>query len=397
VDASRLQRLRQFQDRDPANRKLALDAASTARTSGDLQAEQEILFKALQAIPGDTELSFLLGTNFLARGAYRLAANEFQALLSAGNDHPATRYNLAYAFFNESQHAKAREVLDGLSEGAWEQTPEAHKLYARVCHFLEDLAPGIEHLRRYSALQPDDPDAQGLLALMLFDADRSEEARLVAEQVLARKADDPNARLALGGIALEEQNGDVVLEFLGPIVERLPTHGRAWSGIAFGHLLRLDLPSARSAFEHAVQHMPGHIGTWHGLAWVQILTNHIDGAKESLDRAMALDRNFADTHGGLAVVAALQGRDDEAQVMIRRALGLNRQSFAARFAQSLLLGKAGRRELSSKIIQTLISSPMSPGAKPLKEMVASLMTRDLARRAKPTQSTRSQDDAPHDE
>ena len=124
--------------------------------------------------------------------------------------------------------------------------------------------------------------------------------------------------------------------------------------------------------------MPDHIGTWHGLAWLQILSGDLLAAEASFGKALAIDRNFGDTHGGLAVVAALQGRTDECRRMIRRALGLNPRSFPARYAESLLLAKAGDREKSADIVRQLLTSAPSDGGASVEVLVAALLERRAA-------------------
>jgi len=80
------------------------------------------------------------------------------------------------------------------------------------------------------------------------------------------------------------------------------------------------------------------------LAWCQIVKNDFVAAEASFNRSMEIDRNFGETHGGLAVVHVMQNRIDIAEPEIKRALRLNPQSFAARFAQSLLAHKPTRRK-----------------------------------------------------
>lgn len=375
----RFERLRRYLEADPQNRGLALDAAAAARQAGELQAERELLEAALVRHPDDDQIAYALGINALDLRDFRKAQVYFDSLLQK-HAHPAIRYNLAFAQFYDGQPQAAVQTLKGLAEPDWPQLPQARKLLAQALHHVleDDLTPAIEQLVEYLQAQPQDAEARGLLALICFDDDRTADAEVHAKAALDRTPDEPYAHLALGGIALEQQDAVAAREHFEQVLARQPQNGRAWSGLAFARMLDLNLDAAYEAFETAVRHMPDHIGTWHGLAWLQILRGDLAGAQASLDRAMAIDRNFGDTHGGMAVIAALQGRTDEAQRMIRRALGLNPGSFPARYAQSLLLSRAGEGRKAEDIVRTLVSSPMQEGGPDVQTLVRSLIERKQA-------------------
>ncbi len=374
---ARLERLRGFLRADPANQPLALDAAAAAREAGDLQAEADILAAAASHHPDSAEIGHALGINALQRRDFRRAALCFDALLVAGHDHPVVRYNLAFAQLYAGAPQAAVDALADFSESDWAQLPQAHKLFAQAAHHVDgdDLSRSISHLQQYLAVQAEDAEARGLLALVCYDDGRSDEAEQQVLATLQRQPDEPSALLAQGSLALERQDHRQAAESFDAILKRQPQNGRAWSGLAFAHMLNLDFPAAQAAFIKAVEYMPDHIGTWHGLAWLQMLHNDLTGAQHSLDKAMELDRNFGDTHGSLAVIAALQGRTDDAKRMARRGRGLNPKSFSARYAESLLLAHGGEREKAGEIVKTLLASSPIEGGQATSELVAALLKR----------------------
>lgn len=378
--SSRYQRLRGYLASDPSNLTLALDTAAAAREAGDLQSEQEVLRDIAEKHPDNSALTFALGTNALNRRDFRYAEVCFDSMLAGGTEHPAIRYNLAFARFYGGDYEAVLRVLDPMSEADWAQVPQAHKLYAQAAHHVDedDLSRSISHLERYLATHQDEPEARGLLALAYFDDDRNEDAERQLLAALQRQPGEPNALLVQGGLALERQDQRLAQESFQTIIDVQPHNGRAWSGLAFAHLLNLDFPTATEAFGHAVEHMPDHIGTWHGLAWLQILSGDLLAAEASFGKALAIDRNFGDTHGGLAVVAAMQGRTDECRRMIRRALGLNPLSFPARYAESILLAKVGDGEKSAEIVRQLLTSSPSEGGASVELLVAALLERRAA-------------------
>nr|WP_301334446.1 tetratricopeptide repeat protein [Solimonas sp. SE-A11] len=375
--ATRLQRLRGFLQADPGNLRLVQDAAAVARDLRDLDAEREILGSGLAHHPEDAALGHTLGVNALERRDFRNAAICFDTLLAAGHEHPAIRYNLAFAQFYAGFPQAAIDALADFSDADWAQLPQAHKLFAQAAHYVDDegLQRTILHLQKYLAVKDDDAEAHGLLALALFDDNLAEEAEQRIQATLQRRPDEPHALLAQGGLALERQDHRQAAESFDAVLRQQPQNGRAWSGRAFAHMLNLDFTPAQEAFLKAVEHMPDHIGTWHGLAWLRIMNNDLAGAQQSLDKAMALDRNFGDTHGSMAVIAALQGRTDEAKLMARRGRGLNPQSFSARYAESLLLARFGEREQASEVVRKLLASSVVEGGLSAGELTAALLER----------------------
>lgn len=375
--AARLERLRGFLRSDPSNLNLALDAAALAREVGDLKVEEQLLSAIADHHPDNAEIGHALGINALQQRDYRRAAVCFEALLAIGHDHPALRYNLAFARMYAHEPQAAVDALVGFADADWAQLPQAHKLFAQAAYHVDEDGPArsISHLQRYLAVMADDIDAQGLLALVLFDDDRTDEAERQVQATLLRRPDEPSALLAQGGIALERQEHRLAAESFGTVLQGEPENGRAWSGLAFAHMLGLDMAAAKQAFLKAVQFMPDHIGTWHGLAWLQIMDNDLAGAQQSFDKAMALDRNFGETHGGLAVIAALQGRTEDAQRLAQVGRRLNPQGFSAPYAESLLLVRAGQGEKAGEIVNRLLDSSVVEGGLSTRELTAALLAR----------------------
>ncbi|AXQ28045.1 hypothetical protein D0B54_04870 [Solimonas sp. K1W22B-7] len=362
---------------DPANVSLALDAAAMARETEDLKAEGEILAAIASRHPDNAEIGHALGINALQQHDFRRAAVCFEGLLAAGHDHSALRYNLAFAQFYARAPQAAVDALAGFTDADWAELPQAHKLFAQAAHHVDEdgLERTISHLQKYLAVNGEDAEAHGLLALALFDDDLIEQAEQRILATLQRQPDEPNALLAQGGLALERQDSRLASESFEGTLKRQPANGRAWSGRGYAYLLDFDFPASRTAFEKAVEFMPDHIGTWNGLAWVQILLGDLAGAQQSLEKAMALDRNSADVHGSMAVIAAMQGRSDEGRLMARRARGLDAKSFSARYAESLLADRAGEGDRAQQIFQDMLSDSTVENGASVRELAAALMQR----------------------
>jgi Tfp pilus assembly protein PilF len=106
----------------------------------------------------------------------------------------------------------------------------------------------------------------------------------------------------------------------------------------------------------------------------QLVKNDLNGAEESFNRSMEIDRNFGETHGGLAVVHVIQGKADIAGPEVKRALRLDPNSFAGRFAQSLLMNKTDPAK-AQQLIQGILSSSPEPGKETLQATLSRMMVK----------------------
>jgi Flp pilus assembly protein TadD len=118
------------------------------------------------------------------------------------------------------------------------------------------------------------------------------------------------------------------------------------------------LEKAEKQLETGVLLMPGHIGSWHALAWCRIALSNLSGAEEAFEKSKSIDPNFGETYGGLAVIAVLLGDLEKARTLVRKALRLNKASFAANFANSLMLMKTGNEKVGQENIENLLNTPV---------------------------------------
>ena len=383
---SRLERYSGFLAQDPDNAGLANEVAGTHLRLGHFAEAREVLKASLTRHPLDPALLSTLASVAMASGTPLEAIDILQGLIQSGHDHPVNRYNLAYALLYARRFAEARDVLLPVVDNP--QVPEAPLLLARCLHHLGELDEAIRRLTDFAAHHPQHGEAQGVLALLHLDAMHSEQARAAAELAIKANPDDLPAQVTLGTLALETQDDKASTEYFEHALKRHPQSGRAWSGLALATMLKLDLPKAIEQLKTAVQHMPGHIGTWHSLAWCQLLTDDLEGAKQSFEQSMEIDRSFGESHGGLAVVAVLQGRLDDAEQSIKRALRLDSNSFAGRFAQSLILNKTDPAKAQA-LLKQMLSNPVVAGGESLQTILQrAIRQRQTGRNAPPHGPTR---------
>ena len=363
---ARLQRYSAFLAQDPGNAGLANEVASLRLRLGEFAEARALLQDALTRNPGHPALLGTLASVAMAANQPDEAIGILQGLLAAGHDHPVARYNLAYALALARRFAEAHATLLPVVDDP--QIPEAPVLLARCLHHLGELDEAIRRLNAFTAKHPDHAEALGMLSLLNLDALQVEAARKAAEQALKTNPNDLGGLVTMGSLALETQDDQTAGSFFERAVERHPHSGRAWSGMGLTTMLKLDLPKAIGQLEQAVRYMPNHIGTWHALAWCQLMANDLEGAKRSFEQSMEIDRSFGETHGGLAVVAVMQNRPADAEQAIKRAMRLNPESFAGRFAQSLLLNKSDPAK-AQELLKSIFAARVSVDGQTLQEIL----------------------------
>lgn len=369
---AQLERYQSFLARDPDNTALLGQVADLQIRLGDLEDAQILLDEALDRQPDDAGLKYRLASIALTRSDGETAAHILRELLAAGVDAPGIRYNLAYAELMSGRPIEAKAQLERIGDSV-DEAPDTPLLLARVLHHLGDLEGAMHQARDYLQRQPQSAEALGVMALLNLDADQEDEARNWAEQALALNPENLESLVTLGSVALAQFEPERAGTCFRHAVERYPSSGRAWSGLGLLHMMQQDLPAAVEALKQSVRYMPGHIGTWHALAWAQLMSKDIQGGKESFQAAMDIDHSFGETHGGLAVAAVMENRDEEARDLIKRALRLNPMAFSARFAQSLLIAKAGDEGRAQRMIERILDSQIEEGSGTLKESLAKLL------------------------
>lgn len=356
--ADRLDRLMSYLGSDPENTALLADALQLA-----LEAQPE---KAA-ALLAHLEKYGTQNAAVAAHGAllalhlldFRQAASLGEAAIAGGLDTRALRFNTAYAQLYLGNTSRVNELLTEAGEHYEDCTPDYLVLKARALHHLERPEEAEKLLRLAIAHQPENADALGILALLLQEEGRDDEALTYAEQALAIAPRQMEALLARADSFFDREDMNAARDAYQTTLDAHPASGRAWSGlgqIAFG---QFEFAEAEKLLKEAVLHMPNHIGTWHVLAWIYILQEQPGKAREILLKSYALDRNFGDTHGGLAVVDAMEGKEAEARTGIRKALRLAPDGMAARYAELLLLEKSGDKVAAQQLVDTVLSQPAS--------------------------------------
>jgi tetratricopeptide (TPR) repeat protein len=354
--STRLQRLLQFVEQDSANLTLRKDAIREACDAGDWQAAHGLVDVGLQAQPLEPELLALSGLICLQTQRYPQAVHALSGAIAGGLDDVVVRYNLAFAYFMATRYDDALVLL---TDAVVAQVPPmACLLRARCLHHLNRPLEAIVDCNACLEQLPGDTEAGGLLALLLYDQGRTEDARARVDTVLSKDALQREALLARASLLADSGDYHAAHGAYDTLLQAHPLCGPGWFGLAMLELRQLHKDAAYRYIRLAVARMPEHIGCWHGLAWIEILRGEIAAAQVAFQRALLLDRNLGETHGGLAVVDAMQGREPQARDNIKRAMRLNPSSMSARYAELLLLERAGKHAEARAAFDRVLAMPV---------------------------------------
>lgn len=365
----RLSRLLRFLEADPQNAELLLNALLLAAELGELTQGQALLAHAAQHGIDDARIHAHAIPLLLRAGDYAAAADHGERALAGGIQHPVVIFNAAFAAFYCGHYDRADTLLAPLSAQA-DCDPAALILRARALHHLEHPEEALQLVEQALPQATNRAEALGLQALLRYEDDQNEAALQAAHDALALNPDQLDALLACGGANFELDAVEAARRAYQHAVDVHPTCGRAWSGLGQIAFHDMAFDTAEQQLREAVRHMPDHIGTWHMLAWIYILRGDAEQAREVLQRSYALDRNFGETHGGLAVVDAMEGHEAAARTGIRRALKLAPDGLAARYAEMLLLERAGDKAAATQLVNEVLDRPAPAGKDTGRALVA---------------------------
>ncbi|GEM_PF-369055 len=365
---NRLDKLLGFLEADPENYPLLCEAGDLCLQTGDRARARPLLEKALTMRADDPGAQYRMSVLLFGEKDWEGSLTLTQKILDAGEQHAAVRYQHAVTLIRLAKFAEAEPILVGLLQESGD-FPELPHLYIRTLHYLGKLEEATHYATQHLERQPDDAVANGMLSLLYLDQDKFEEADQAAKQVLAAAPDNLDALITAGSMSLAYVHEEEAKGLFEHAIEVSPKNGRAWLGLGLSGMLEGNLPRAAEQLEKAVEFMPEHLGSWNTLAWVQILQRKLDAAERTLEKCLEINRTFGETYGGLAVVAAMRGKWDQAKILTEKALRLQPDSFAGRFAQSLLVAQRGRPQQAGAMVDAILNNFTAPGGGNLTELV----------------------------
>jgi tetratricopeptide (TPR) repeat protein len=356
----RLQKILGYLAVDSENKALLAEAADLSLLSGDWAGAKALVQRTLALQPDDPVARYRLAVILLQERNVEESVAITQALIDAGENHPAVQYEHARGLAMSARFDEAEPYLAALLPHA-ASFAELPYLYIRTLHYLGKVTEAIAFADGYAKEHPNDAVAAGMLSLLYLDGEDLVQAAALSAKALEGAPNNLDALVTAGSVALAYEDAEQAKVHFDKAISLSANNGRAWVGSGLVNMLNVDLPAARNDFEKAVESMPGHLGSYNALAWIQILQKDHTAAQKTLEASLEVDRNFGETYGGLAVLAATRGDWDEAKTLAEKAVRLQPASFAGQFARSLVMTHAGHPQRAQALLESVLNNFQVPG------------------------------------
>ncbi len=349
--AKQLTAYMQWLDSDPDNIALRADAIGCAIDLDDLDIAGQLIADADAEQRSSPEIQNLAGMVALRKGDFKMAKSAFGALLEAGHDSPATRFNLAWSHAVSDERGEALALLDDATVAA---LPQAAALKVQMMHAEGAFDEAMDAARQLAEMHPADPGLMAAMSVLALDVEDIELARRCAE----KGGGHPDALTTLGTLQLGDHELERAQASFAQALKLNESNPRAWVGQGLTRLSGGDKTAALADLDRGAKLFETHAGSWIAAGWAYFINNDLATARDRFQKALDLDDSFAESQGSLAVVDAAEGDIENADRRAEVALRLDRQCFSAALAKSLVLEAKGDKGNAARIIEMAMNMPI---------------------------------------
>ncbi|MCP1468773.1 tetratricopeptide (TPR) repeat protein [Sphingobium sp. OAS761] len=234
-------------DRDAADRM----AARAALAQDDPRTAQRLLARLLQRAPADVQA-------WVDLGRLRLAVGDQAGAIAAADHAVALSPNSARALTLRAELTRAQYGLSASLpwfDRALVADPASVPTMEQYAATLADAGQAGRMLaltRRILALDPGNPRALLMQAVMAARADRPDLARALLDRTQGRLDEEPATRLLRGTLHLADGNAVLAAEALAPLVAAQPDNRTARTLLGRAQLMAGDAASAAATLAPAV-------------------------------------------------------------------------------------------------------------------------------------------------
>jgi tetratricopeptide (TPR) repeat protein len=202
-------------------------------------------------------------------------------------------------------------------------------------------ADAVRQARELVAEQPRMAAGRELLAFVLQEDERVDEAVDVLARLAAEGKASESAKVQLGLLLTETGKSAQAVTILAPIVTSAPNADNLNGyGIALADQGRFN--DAIQQFRHALELDANNAPALQNLGIVALRMNDLNAAQENLSRALALNPRLPLALNTLGVVYARRNEDARAIDAWQRAAALDPKQYDALFNTGLVAGRNGR-------------------------------------------------------
>lgn len=203
--------------------RIASEASQSALRSRDDDAALSILSKAVEILPGDSDLLFRYGVTALNANAVDVAESALRRALEVDRDRPETHYALGRVYLKKNMPEQA--------EG---------------------------ELKEYLKLRPGDATAHYGLGFVLMAEQKPAAARVEFERSLQLQPDQTESLFQLGEVALESGDTAAAANDYRKVLQRNPNHAGALTSLGVIAYRSAQYAEAEQYLDHAASSAPSY-------------------------------------------------------------------------------------------------------------------------------------------
>jgi arylsulfatase A-like enzyme/Flp pilus assembly protein TadD len=216
-----------------------------------------------------------------------------------------------------------------------------------------DTDGAVRQARALVAEQPRMAAGRELLAFVLQEDERVDEAVDVLARLAAEGAASESAKVQLGLLLTETGKSAQAVTILAPIVQQSPNADNLNGyGIALADQGRFD--DAIRQFRRALQLDANNAPAWQNLGIVALRRNDLEGAQENLTRALTLNPRLPLALNTLGVVYARRNEDARAIEAWQHAATLDPKQYDALFNIGLVAGRNRRVDEAKRALMQFV-------------------------------------------
>jgi arylsulfatase A-like enzyme/predicted negative regulator of RcsB-dependent stress response len=229
------------------------------------------------------------------------------------------------------------------------------KLQEAIAHYQAgDLPAGVAKARAIIEERPDMQQARDVLAFLLQQSEKPDEAIDVILEAIALGTATREMRQRLALILSETGRSDEAVRLLETLEPgRDPELLNAY-GIALADLGRLE--DAVAQFRRVLERDPRNAVAWQNLGITALRGGEVERSREYLQRALEINDRLPLAWNTLGVVQMRKGDSGAAIAAWQRAVALDPKQYDALFNLSLTAGRAGQWELAREALVRFIDT-----------------------------------------
>jgi len=270
----------------------------------------EILEKAKAVNPASFQLTFALGSGYIAAGRVDPATESYEATLKLKGDCVPCLTEIARISEQQGNTEKALAYLIR-AKRIEPENPEILFRLGRVCLERDLFDDAMDSLQKAAALRPDNDSFLYVLGSAQVAKRKYKEAETIFKTLLAKHPSDAVLNYALGSVLYLDENLDEAKKYLQKSVD-LPPDQRAAHYYLGLIVERQDAEEASRIFSDLIQRYPDYAAPYVALGTLLVKQKRFPDAEKILKKAVQLDPDSVKAHYQLGMALGRMGKAEEA-------------------------------------------------------------------------------------